>query len=194
MATRAPRRLSRPVRHEQLVTGALPVIAAQGLTDFSLDDVVAHADVTRNLLYHYFPRGRPDIVIAALERSGEALTGDWVTDGDIPLGERLVANNARMIEHAMGPSDPWRIYRHARGSTDPEVQAVVERFVERVVASMSINHLGRPDPPPLVHVALRGYLAFFEAALDDARARGIGAEPMLPVLGETLVAALRAAG
>ncbi|MFN8175856.1 MAG: TetR/AcrR family transcriptional regulator [Solirubrobacteraceae bacterium] len=191
---RPPRRLSRQARHEQLVEAALPVVAAQGLAGVSLDDVAARADVTRNLLYHYFPRGRPDLVLAVAERAGRLLTDDWVTDPSIPLPERLAANNARMIEHAMQPSDPWRIYRLARGSTDPELLETVDRFVDLVVSSIALNHLGTEDPPPLARLALRGYLAFFEVALDDARDAGIAPEQVLPVLGGTLVAALGAAG
>jgi len=43
------------------------VVADQGFTEFSLEEVAAHADVTRNLLYHYFPRGRPDVAVAVVE-------------------------------------------------------------------------------------------------------------------------------
>lgn len=173
---------------------ALPVAAAQGLAELSLDDVAVRADVTRNLLYHYFPRGRADLALAVCERAGGLLTDDWITDPSVPLPERLAANNARMIEHAMEPSDAWRVYRHARGSTEPEVRAVVERFVGLVVSNICLNHFGSPDPPPLAGVALAGYLAFFEAALDDARATGIPPEQVLPVLGRTLAEALQAAG
>src|SRR5581483_6293149 len=113
-STRAPRRLSKTARREQLVAAALPVLAEQGFADFSLDDVAAPADVTRNLLYHYFPRGRPDIVLAVVRLAGEQLTGDWVTDEALSLDERQRANFARMLSHASAPSDAWRIQRKAR--------------------------------------------------------------------------------
>lgn len=187
---RAPRRLSRQARREQLIDAAAPVLTARGFSDFSLEEIAARADVTRNLLYHYFPRGRPDIVIAVLDRAGRELTDDWVVDEAIPLGERIAANNARMIAHAMEPTDAWRIYRMARGTTDPAVTATVDRFVDVVVASMSYNHLGTTDPPPMARIALRGYVAFFESVLDDARAGGMQTGEVLPLLGDTLVHAL----
>jgi len=191
---RPPRRLARQARHEQLVEAALPIVAEQGLSELSLDDVAARADVTRNLLYHYFPRGRADLAVAVCEEAGRLLTGDWITGPEVPLPERLAANNARMIEHAMEPSDAWRVYRHARGSTEPEVREVVERFVALVISNISLNHFGTPDPQPLVRVALTGYLAFFEASLDSARATGVAPERVLPLLGRTLAEALRASG
>lgn len=187
---RPPRRLSRDARREQLIDAAVPVLTSRGLADFSLEEIAARADVTRNLLYHYFPRGRPDIVLAVLERAGRELVDGWVVDDAIPLPDRIVANNARMIAHAMEPTDAWRIYRMARGTTDPEVSATVDRLLGVVVSSMSLNHFGTPDPPPVTRIALRGYFAFFESVLDDARASGMEPEEVLPLLGDTLVHAL----
>ncbi len=172
----------------------MPVVAESGFADFSLDEVAERAGVTRNLLYHYFPRGRFDVIVAVAEAAGHRLTDDWITDESIPLAERLRANNARMIEHAMEPSDAWTIYQLANGSNDPELRATVEHFTEVVIAATALNRLGTADPPPAARLALRGYLAFFGAVLDEARASGTPAERILPLLGATLVAALEAAG
>jgi AcrR family transcriptional regulator len=190
---RPPRRLSRTARRRQLVDAAKPVVAAQGFSDFSLDDIAAIADVSRNLLYHYFPRGRPDVVLAVCDAAGHELTDEWITDEGMPRDERLAANNTRMIEHAMTPTDAWTIYQRARNSNDPEVRETVERFTDAVVAAMSQNHLGTPEPPPRVRLALKGYLAFFGAVLDEARTTSTPPDEVLGVLGETLFAALAAA-
>lgn len=175
------------------MAAAKPIVAAQGFSDFSFDEVAANADVSRNLLYHYFPRGRPDVVLAVVEGAGHELTDDWLTDETIPLPERLAANNSRMINHAMRPTDAWTIYQRAQGSNDPELREAVDRFLEVVVTAMSINHLGTDDPSPLARLALKGYLAFFGAVLDEARTETMQTNDVLKVLGETLFAALRAA-
>jgi len=192
-ASRRPRRLTRDARLSQLIAAAMPIVARQGFSDFSLDEVAARADVTRNLLYHYFPEGRSDIVRAVARQAGHILTDDWVTDESVPLPERLVINNARMVSHAMEPSDAWVIYQLARGSTDPELRAAIEHFAEIVITSVSLNHLGTEDPPPLARVALKGYLGFFGAVLDEARETGTPPERLVDLLGETLTAALRVA-
>jgi AcrR family transcriptional regulator len=194
MATaRAPRRLSRDARLEQLVEAAMPILGEHGLTDFSLDEVAARADVTRNLLYHYFPRGRTDLALAVVERAGEQLTGDWVLDDALPLDQRLSANFARIIEHALAPTDAWRIHRRARAAIDPEFTAVVARFVDRVISSISQNHLGTPDPAPLARIALTGYVAFAETVLDEARTGRAPREQVVQLLADTLVATVQAA-
>lgn len=192
-ASRGPRRLTRDARRAQLIAAATPVVARQGFSDFSLDEVAAKADVTRSLLYHYFPDNRSDIVRAVAEQAGRTLTDDWVTDESIPLSERLVINNARMVAHAMEPSDAWVIYQLARGSADPELRAAIDHFVEIVVAAVSLNQLGTEDPPTLARVALKGYLGFFGTVLDEARETGTPPEQLVDLLGETLTASLQAA-
>jgi AcrR family transcriptional regulator len=185
--------MSKAVRREQLVEAAMPVVAEHGLTEFALDDVAERAGVTRNLLYHYFPRGRPDVVVAVAERAGRDLTGDWVYD-ELPLPDRMTANFARMSAHAMAPSDSWRIYRRARAASIPELDEIVTRYAERVISSIALNHLGTSDPPPLVHLALTGYLAFAETALDETRMRRAPEADVMQLLADTLVATIRAAG
>ena len=192
-SVRPPRRLSKAARHEQLVTAAMPVVAEQGFGDASLEEIAERADVTRNLLYHYFPRGRADVVLAVVERAGAELSGDWVIDEQLPLPERLAANFGRMLDHALGPSDAWRIYRRARSAGEPEIDEIVTRYAERVIASVALNHLRTAEPPPLVHIALTGFVAYAEAALDEARTTRVSREKVMQLLSETLVATVRAA-
>ena len=171
----------------------MPIVARRGFAEFSLDEVTDRAGVTRKLLYHYFPRGRADVVLAVAERAGHQLTDDWLVDETIPIDQRLAANNARIIEHAMRGSDAWTIYRLARTSPDPEISQKVEKFVEVVVASVAQNHLGTSTPPPLARMAIRGFLAFFESVLDDARATDAPMDAVLRLLAATLQQAVKAA-
>jgi AcrR family transcriptional regulator len=171
----------------------MPVLAEQGFAEFSLEDVATPADVTRNLLYHYFPRGRPDIALAVVERAGRELTDDWVIDDQLPLPERLSANFSRMATHAMGPSDAWRIHRKARAAAQPELDEAVARYLELGISSISFNHLGTREPPPLVHLALTGFLAFAETVLDQTRARNAPLATVMQFLADTLVATIQAA-
>ena len=150
--TPTARRLPPEQRRAQLAQAALAVAAEQGYAGLSLDEVGERAGVTRNLLYHYFPRGRLDVFLAALERAGDELTGDFIVDPGRPLAERLAANTDRAIEHAARASDAWLVWRHARSAAEPEIQAVLERYRDEVVRGMALNHLGTDDPPPLARV------------------------------------------
>src|SRR4051794_41927206 len=99
-AERAPRRLSSDARRAQLAGIAQVLIARDGHAGFSLDEVAEQADVTRNLLYHYFPRGRLDLFLAAVERGGEEITGGWGAGESGPLAARQAGQLRRPAGHA----------------------------------------------------------------------------------------------
>src|SRR4051794_30990028 len=189
-ASAAARRLSPEARRDQLAEIAQELIAADGYASFSLDALAERAGVTRNLLYHYFPRGRLDLFLAAIERGGEQLTGDWVTDSDLPLPERQAANFARMIDHARGPSPAWSVHRQARAVAEPEVQQMHGRYIARVVDAICLNNFGTAKPPKLATAAIRSYVAFAETMLDQAREQRLPLEAVGGVLVRTLDAVI----
>jgi AcrR family transcriptional regulator len=192
MAARAPRRLSSEARRAQLAEIAQDLIARDGHAGLSLDEVADRADVTRNLLYHYFPRGRLDLFLAAVDRGGEQIAGGWTTDESIPREQRIAANFAHVVEHATGPSSAWVVYRQARASADPEVLEAISSHVDRIVSAVALNQLGTTDPPPLARVALQGFVAFTEVAFDDARSQGVPPETVMQLLAKTLAGTMDA--
>ena len=62
-----------------------------------------------------------------------------------------------------------------------------------MIGAISLNHFGTADPPPLARLALKGYLGFFGAVLDEARITGTPPEQALKILAPTLMASLQAA-
>jgi AcrR family transcriptional regulator len=190
---RAPRRLTKEARYQQLIELAMPVVAEQGFGGFSLEAIAERADVTRNNLYRYFPRGRPDIVVAVVAEAGRQLTSAWVTDPELSLEQRLQANMALVAEHAFGPSPAWRIHRRARADDQPEVAALVDGYLGTIVSNISLNNLGTPDPPPAVRASIVATIAFGEAMIDESRDAGLPRERVEQIILEILVTALRAA-
>ncbi len=164
----------------------MPLVAEQGIAGLSLDEVAQRAEVTRNLLYHYFPRGRDDIMVAVGERAGHELTDGWLTDESIPLEQRMASNFFRFFAHAREPSLAWRVYRLARASTDPGLHAIINRFQDVIVQGVSQNNLGTPDPPPIARMTIKAWLAFGETLFDEARESQVPQEEVLQLLAETI--------
>jgi AcrR family transcriptional regulator len=193
----APRRLPPAERREQLVGAALTVAARDGHERLAYEAVAKEAGVTRNLVYHYFPGGRQELVEAAVRRAGEVLSSGWVTDLDIPLPERLAANLNRMMDHAAEPTDAWLLYRQSRGIVDPRLLEIASGYRERVISMIALNQLGNPRPPRIVRIALDGFLAYVETVIESAVANGVDRERVLvmvaPALGATVDAAVSAA-
>jgi AcrR family transcriptional regulator len=188
-----PRRMTSEARRAQLARAAVSVIATAGYTGLTLDAVAERAGVTRNLLYHYFPRGRDDLFLAAVDLAGRALTEGWVTDADLPIEERLAANFARFFEHALEPSDVWLVHRQGRLMNEPEVAEIGERYRSVIVEAVALNHFGTEHPRAFAEAALLSFLDFSERALDECRERDLPRERVYRMLADTLLAVVAAA-
>jgi AcrR family transcriptional regulator len=187
------RRLPSGERREQLARVALWVAARRGYTGTTLEEVAERAGVTRNLLYHYFPRGRLDLFLAAVELAGEELTGEWVTDPEVPLDDRLARNFARVVDYALEPTDAWLVHRQSRVPGEPEIDAVDQRYRDIVITSISENHFGTTEPTVYERLALVGFLGFADNALDECRERGLDRDRTFTILARTLLATVEAA-
>lgn len=171
----AGRRLSRRARREQLVSAAIPLVARHGPAELSLDDVAARAGVTRNLLYHYFPGGRSDLVSAIVEDAERQLVGRAQPhDVDHAL--------ARILDHALAPTHAWRIHRMARAM--PSLAGLLEE-TDRA-ATEALRDFTGVEPSALTDVALHGYVAYAEAVLDRGRIAGLPRARLLQLLAQTL--------
>jgi AcrR family transcriptional regulator len=162
----------------------MPVAARGGLGSLALETVAARAGVTRNLLYHYFPRGRRDLEIAVVGEAERQLDLTSLGEGD-PL--------PRLLEHALAPTHAWRIHRWAVACADPDIRHIAAQAADQLALKLSGLHLATADPEPLLITALRGYVAFAETALDSGRAMALARPALLELLSRTLAATLDAA-
>ena len=188
-----PRRLPPAQRREQLIDSALAIAAQEGYENLAFEKVANKAGVTRNLVYHYFPGGRQELLEAAVHRAGEQLSSGWVTDPEIPLAERLASNLNRMMDHAEQPTDAWQLYRQGRGTVDPKLLEIARVYRERVIGTIALNQLGTSEPPPIVRIALDGFLAYVETVIESALEQEIPREQVIELVGGTLMSAMNAA-
>jgi AcrR family transcriptional regulator len=183
-ASRAPtssRRLSRGARHDQLVAAAIPLVARHGPVNLSLDRVAERAGVTRNLLYHYFPGGRDDLLAAVVDEAERQLLGaGGSTSSDTAL--------SRILDHALAPTHAWRIHRMVGGlpglgeSLDAPVRAIVQ----------ALSEFRDGEEIPHAELVLPGYVAFAEAVLDGARVARVPRSDVRGLLAQTLRAVVAA--
>jgi AcrR family transcriptional regulator len=192
-AKTAPRRMQAEDRREQLIDAALAIAARDGHERLAFEKVANRANVTRNLVYHYFPGGRQELLDAVAHRAGERLLSGWVTDPEIPLGERLVANLNHMIDHASGPTDAWLLYRQGRGAVDESLLEIAAHYRNELIDNIALNQLGTSSPPPAVRIALDGFLAFAETVIESGIEEGLDREQMMELIAGTLMSAMNAA-
>jgi len=64
--------------------------------------------------------------------------------------------------------------------------------LDRIVSAVAFNQLGTSDPPPMVHIAIRAFIAFGESVLDQAREQGIPPERSLQLVAQALASSIQA--
>jgi AcrR family transcriptional regulator len=188
-----PKRLPPGERRDQLIDAALSIAARDGHENLAFEAVANRAGVTRNLVYHYFPGGRRQLLEAAVRRAGEQLSSGWVTDREVPLAGRLAANLNRMMDHAAEPTDSWQLYRQGRGTIDPGLQEIARLYRQRVIGNIALNQLGTSEPPPIVRIALDGFLAYVETVIESAIEKETPREQVIELVSGTLMSSMNAA-
>lgn len=165
MAEAQARRLAPEERRALLIGAAEETFAARGYTQAGLAEVATLAGVSKTLLYHYFPDGRPELYREVMER----LVGQVVeavrsavrtpTAPDRRLDDLVAALLAYFDDHPdayrLLVLEPW-------GSGDPSV--VGQAMAVRARLAGELNALLAPAGQPLP-ITLAGGAAAMGALL-----------------------------
>ncbi|MEU5422167.1 TetR/AcrR family transcriptional regulator [Streptomyces sp. NPDC001407] len=179
------RRLGVEERRTQLIAAALTLFAHRAPEDVSLDEVAAAAEVSRPLVYRYFPGGKPQLYEAALRSAADDLQLCFAEPQSGPLTGRLSAALDRYLgfvdEHDAGFS---ALLQGGSVVETSRTGAIVDG-VRRGAAEQILTHLRVRHPGPRLRMMVRTWLTAVEAAsliwLDE------GKQPPLPELRDWLV-------
>ncbi|MEO6473453.1 MAG: TetR/AcrR family transcriptional regulator [Aeromicrobium sp.] len=164
MATRT--RLSREDRSDQLLDLGAELFASRSYEDVHIEEIAELAEVSRGLLYHYYPTKRA--FFAALVRR-EAARMIELTQPDPSLGvvEQLSFGIEAYLRHCKEHAQGVKVVYSGWGSVDPEVRQIIHGDLriqeDRIVAAVS------PDKPAtrFLRIGVRGWLAFTRSACHD---------------------------
>lgn len=187
-------RLLSDERRAQLLELGIEMFAAQPYDEVRIDEVARRCGISKGLLYHYFPTKR-DFYSATLRAAAERLLIETQIDSRSPPIERLREGLGRYLGFVSGYAAAYVTLMRGGIGADPTVAAIIEetrvRFMERLLAGMGFA----PEPPPLLRLALRGWIGCVEAAsLDWVVRRDVSQEALCELLARQLLAALIAGG
>ena len=136
MGEPSTRRLAPEERKALLVAAAEETFAARGYTQAGLAEVATLAGVSKTLLYHYFPDGRPELYREVMERLvGEVVeTVQAAVRAPTTTERRLAALVTTLIGYFDERPDAYRLLiLEPWGSGDPGVvaQAIAVRAPRR---------------------------------------------------------------
>lgn len=160
-------RLSADDRRSQLIGIGLRLLVTRPIHELSIDEVAAEADISRGLLFHYFPTKR-DYYVAVVRAAGNRLLTHTrvpdegsparrvraVAEGFVTFVQRRRANYVALVRAGAGGDDlVLEVFEHIRTT----------------LADRVLEALGEAAPSRMERLAVRGWLAMAEEmALQDA--------------------------
>lgn len=187
-------RLGVDERRSQLLELGLQLFSDHSYDELGIDDIARAAGISKGLLYHYFPSKRDYYVEVVRRAAGQLIER---TDGASHVELALDALRGALDAYLDFVDQHARSYvalvRGGVGS-DPEVAQLLEA-TRRTLTERIVSRISAEAPPPLLQLALRGWIGLVEAAsLDWLDRREVPREQLRGLLEQMLMATIVAAG
>jgi AcrR family transcriptional regulator len=147
---RQPQRLAPAERRELLIDAAEQTFASRGFTQAGLAEVANLAGVSKTLLYHYFPDGRPELYREVIDRLADQVVEVFSDAVRAPTstGERLSGLVDGLLTYLDEHPDAYRLLiLEPWGSGDAGV--VGQAMAVRARLAGELNRLLAPAGQPL---------------------------------------------
>jgi AcrR family transcriptional regulator len=171
-AAASPRRrirLDNDQRRAQILALAKRAFSDRAYDEVSIDDLARVANISKGLLYHYFPTKR-DLYVAGLREIADELV-DAVTrvPEDLAPIDRVRTSIGAYLDHIARQSRAFVALMRGGIGSDPEVAAVIEsvrtRLFDKFLAGSPLASLLAGNAR--FEIAVRGWIGFAEAASID---------------------------
>lgn len=162
-------RLENDQRRAQLLELAKRAFSDRAYDDVSIDDLARVANISKGLLYHYFPTKR-DLYVAGLREIADELV-DAITrvPEDLAPIDRVKTSVGAYLDHVSRHSRAFVALMRGGIGSDPEVAAVIEgvrtRLFDKFLVGSPFANLLSGDAR--FETAVRGWIGFVEAASID---------------------------
>jgi len=159
-------RLDNDQRRAQLLELGKRAFSDRAYDDVSIDDLARVANISKGLLYHYFPTKR-DLYVAGLREIADELVEavTRVPEGLAPI-DRVRTSVGAYLDHIARHSRAFVALMRGGIGSDPEVVAVIDsvrtRLFDKFLVGSPFANLLSGDAR--FETAVRGWIGFVEAA------------------------------
>src|SRR6201995_4604763 len=119
---------------QRIVAGAAALVRDQGPANVSLDDIRTVTSTSKSQLFHYFPDGKSDLLLAVARLEAQQVLDDQQPLlGDLTSWPKWQAWRDRVIEkyRAQGPVCPLSALTSQLGLADPSTRTVITDMYAR---------------------------------------------------------------
>lgn len=162
---RVRRRMGTAERREQLLSVGARLFAQSPYDDVLIERVAEIAEVSRGLMYHYFPTKR-DFFAAVVQRESERMLRLTAAVPGVPVREQIGTGLDTFLEYVERNAQGFRAFHRADAAGDPTVRQVYREGLaaqeRQILDALAADPEFAPaeDALPALRLAVRGWLAF----------------------------------
>jgi len=153
-------RLEVDERRAQLLALGMQRFSSTDYDEVSLDEIAKQLNISKGLIYHYFPT-KKDFFSACVEEAAEKLLEMTAPDETLPPADMLAQGVRAYLQYV--ETHRGGFVALMRGRSSGEIAKILERtrqrLLDRIIAKLPF---AEKDDPRLV-LALRGWIGFVEA-------------------------------
>lgn len=152
-------------RRQRLIEVGMDLFCEHTYEEISIDDIAEAADISKGLLYYYFPT-KHDFYVAVVQSAAEQLlqaTEDASAEQPEPL-ERLRAGLDAYFAYAESHAQAYVTLMRSGVGADARVAAIIDATRQTQVQRILENAARMTPLTPLHHIAISGWIGFVEAA------------------------------
>jgi AcrR family transcriptional regulator len=162
-------RMKTDERREQLLNAGVGLLAGRPHQDISIEEVAEAAEVSKGLLYHYFPT-KKDFILAAVARGQAELSERLQPDPSLPPEEQLNTTLDAFLDYVEEHATVYMAI-FTIGGEDPDIAEAMEAGRGETLKTLLKGLEGwegspvSTDPSPALETAAQGWMFFVEGAV-----------------------------
>lgn len=163
MGKGSPRRMSPELRKQHLIDSALVLFAQRPPEQVSMDDIAEQAQVSRALVYRYFPSTEA-IHVAALKAAADDLIARFTLSRKGELLEQLAASLADFVDFATDYAPTYVALLRTGSVVSTRDRNDLIGLVRQHALAEILDRAGIREPRPLLTLAIQCWIAVAEGA------------------------------
>ena len=163
-------RMTPDARRAQLLQAGMHLFRQGPYEEISIEDIARSADVSKGLLYHYFPTKR-DFILAAVTNAVDELTELLTFDPALTPQEQAEASIDTFLGYVEQRSSGFTTIFRTRGGADPELARIIADGRRRRLEFILEGLAGLAGEPlealrtPVFEAATEGWMFFAEGVM-----------------------------
>lgn len=149
-------------RRQKLIEIGLDLFCNRSYEDVSIDDIAEVADISKGLLYYYFPT-KHDFYVAVVQCAAERLLEETLPDEQLEPTDRLRTSLNAYFSYVERHANAYVALLRGGVGVDSQVAHIMDTvrqtYIQRIMQSIA----GETSLSPAQRLAINGWVGFVEA-------------------------------